>query len=79
MAFSCGIRTNMRTPYRPNRPNLIAALHRSDEKTAADIVRQRRKNGTFGLGRPDTRAAQDPRLKYQQYVTLAAAETRAYH
>ena len=74
MAFSRGIRTNMRTPYRPNP---IAALPRSNEKTAANTVRQRRKDGTSGLGRPETRAAQDPRVKYQQYVTLAVAETQA--
>jgi hypothetical protein len=63
----------MRTPYRPNP---IAALPRPNANIAANTVWRRRKNGTSGLGRPDVRA-EDPRLKYQQYVTLAAAEAQA--
>jgi len=75
MASSRGIRTNMRTPYRPNP---IAALPRPNANIAANTVWQRQKNfGTSGLDRPDTKATQDPRLKYQQYVTLAVAKTQA--
>lgn len=73
-SFHRGIRTNMRTPFR-SKP--IAAQPRPNAKIAANTVPQRRKNGTSGPGRPDTRATQDPRLKYQHYLALAGAETQA--
>ena len=36
-----------------------------------------RRNGTSGLGRPNARTPQDPRMKYEHYLALAGAETQA--
>jgi hypothetical protein len=70
MATSRDIRTNMRTPSR-SKP--IAAQPRLN----ANAMLQSQKNGTSGLGQPKTRAAQNPRMKYEQYLALAGAETQA--
>ena len=64
----------MRTPSR-SKP--IAAQPRPNVKIAANSMPQRRKHGTSGLSQPNTITVQNPRMRYEHYLALAGAETRA--
>ncbi|MDR3484513.1 MAG: DUF4167 domain-containing protein [Bradyrhizobium sp.] len=77
MAAPRGIWINMRTP---SRPRSIAAQARPDAKIVTNAMPRRppfQRNGTSGLGRPNARTPQDPRMKYEHYLALAGAETQA--
>jgi len=77
MATPRGIRTNMKIPSRP-RP--VTAQPRPNAKMVVNATPRKptfRKTGTSGLGQPNARAPQDPRMKYQHYLALASAETQA--